>query len=297
MRLKEIKEIIDSVIPGFVINTENVIIGGTTYLHFKNIIAFKKALAELRKTDLFESIIDDIISNPAINTTTNEINANFEVGHQLLTKINNLKITAVNLSEALAPIVKEASENTVYIKLAEVRDFSDLAEAANSFNKIFSQTILGEEIGGEVFIQTVENGSIWLEVSLGSIKAVSVVASITLSAALAFREYQKGLYIKESTRARKIKNDKAEALQAAYKLLLDDLIDSEAAFIESKYYEKEDPERIERIKLSIKMLSEQMQKGADILPSKKIPPEIASEFPDLKNLPMLTSKIKEINNE
>jgi hypothetical protein len=297
MRLKEIKEIIDAVIPRLIIDAQTVTINGSPYMSFKKIQAFRMALNDLAKTALFKQTIDEIISDPVIQTTTNEIIANVNEGKLLVTKITNLESTARNISEALAPIVKEVKENTIYIKLADTRDFQDLANTAESFNKILSQTILDEEVGGQVNIQTVENGSIWLEVYLGSIKAVSVIGSIALSAAIAFREYKKGLYISESTRTRKLTNDKLEALQNAHKLLLDDLIDSEAAYIDSKHFEKSDPERIERIKLSIKMLSEEMDKGAEIQPSKKIPQEIAIEFPDMKNLPMLTSKIKEIKGE
>lgn len=139
-----------------------------------------------------------------------------------------------------------------------------------------------------------ENGSIWLEVYLGTIKAVSLIGSIALSAALVFREYKKGLYISETTRTRKIGNDKLEELQKAHKLLLDDLMDAEAYSIHNGYFEKDNPERISRIKHTIKILSEEMEKGAEILPSKKIPSEIANLFPDMKNLPGLISKIKEI---
>lgn len=75
---------------------------------------------------------------------------------------------------------------------------------------------------------------------------------------------------------------------------MDDLIDAEAYSISNSYFKENIPERINRIKHAIKTLSEEMERGAEILPSKKVPAEIADLFPDMKNLPGLSSKIKEI---
>lgn len=294
MRLNEIKEIIDEVLTTLKVSASNVTINGSGYLQVINVISLKKALNELSQTGLFKKEINEIKESSLFEFTGNTLNLTPSDGQQLMQRIQRLSLVASSLSSALASLIQETRENTIYIRFPDIKDFNDLSKASESFNKIFSQTILDEEVGGVIEIETVENGSIWFELYVGTIKAVSVIGSITLSAALAFREYKKGLYIAESTRTRKIKNNRLEELQKAHKLLLDDLIDAEAYSINNTYFEKDSPERINRIKHAIKTLSEEMGKGAEILPSKKNPSEISNLFPDMKNLPALISKIKEI---
>lgn len=296
MRLNEIKEIIDYVLPTLKVSASNVTINGSNYLQVTNANSLKKDLEELSQTGLFKKEINDLKESSLFEFTGNTVNLTPSDGQQLIQRIQRLTIVADRLCTALASIIQETKENTIYIKFPDIKDFNDLSKASESFNKIFSQTILDEEVGGVIQIETVENGSIWFELYLGTIKAVSVIGSITLSAALAFREYKKGLYIAESTRTRKIKNDRLQELQKAHKLLLDHLIDAEAYSISNSYFNEDVPERINRIKHAIKTLSEEMERGAEILPSKKVLAEIADLFPDMKNLPGLISKIKEIED-
>ena len=88
---------------------------------------------------------------------------------------------------------------------------------------------------------------------------------------------------------------RSAALRAnAQKILLDNLIEIEALSINDKYFDKDDPERIERIKLPIKMLGEEMNKGAEVHPSLSAPESTSKIFPDMKNLSILLSRVKEI---
>ena len=213
----------------------------------------------------------------------------------IVSSIHKIDLAAKELGIVLEEIMTDPKENTIYIKFPAINDLQDLSTASSTFNTIFSQIIFEEEIGGQIKIESVENGSVWLEIFVGSIKAVSIIGAIAYSAALAFREIQKALYIAETRRTRKLQNDKIESLQAAHKLLLDDLIDAEASHINNEYFSKADPERLGRIRNIIGMLSEEMNKGAEVHPSLKASEETVKLFPDMKNLPSMVSRIKEIS--
>lgn len=297
MRLKEIKQTLEEVIPQLKISAEGVTINGSKFTRLSNLKEIRKAILKLIANNVFFEFATKLWDTEISNFSDDQITLDPSTASNIVVDINKLEGSAREFYSSLQDIVLDSKENTVYIKLATVNDLNDLSNTASVFSTIFSQIILEEEIGGQIKIESVENGSVWIEVFVGSIKAVSIIGAIAYSAALAFREIQKGLYISESRRTRKLDNDKIEYLQTAQKLLLDDLIDAEAHHINAEYFTKDNPERIARIKNVIGMLSEEMNKGAEVRPSLKASLDTTKLFPDMKNLLTMVSRIKEITNK
>jgi hypothetical protein len=73
-------------------------------------------------------------------------------------------------------MVPPATENAIYIKLPSVNDLTQLASSLEVFQKILQLAILHQAINGQVVVQGVENGSIWIKVSVGTIAAVNLIA-------------------------------------------------------------------------------------------------------------------------
>ena len=73
------------------------------------------------------------------------------------------------------------------------------------------------------------------------------------------------------------------------------MLNAEATHINSEHFQNNSPENIERIKNSIKIFSELIDKGAEIHPALIAPEQVSNLFPDIKNLLGLESKIKRIS--
>lgn len=73
------------------------------------------------------------------------------------------------------------------------------------------------------------------------------------------------------------------------------MIESEATNIYNENFKGDNPEQIERLKHSIKLLSEQIDKGAEIHPALNAPENVKNLFPDTKNIATIESKIKKLN--
>jgi len=294
MRLKQIKQTLENVIPDLQIKIDQVVINGVKYTRLENLKAFRRAVLWLIGNNVFFDLAQNLLNSEVMQFTEEGINLEPQSAKLIIQNAESLRNAAMELNKILGGIVGPIKENSILIKLPEVKDLNDLAASAEAFNKILSQVILDEEIGGQIQIESVESGSIWLEIFVGSVKAVSLIAAIAYSAALAYREIQKGLYISESRRTKKIENDQLEALQKAQQLLLNHLIEAEAQNINAEFFSNDSPERIERIKLAINILSVEIQKGAEVKPSLNAPSEISKLFPDFKNLLALVSRVKEI---
>ena len=294
MRLKKIKQILDEVIPDLEIKIGQVTINAIKYTRIENLKPLRKSILKLIGNNIFFDQAQNLLNSEIMQFAEDGINLEPHVAKKLIEEIEALKKAAFELKKILGYLVGPTKENSIFLKLSEIKDLNDLSESANNFHKAFSQIIFDEEIGGQIKIEDVENGSIWVEIFVGSVKAVSIIGAIAYSAALAYREIQKGRYISETRRTKKIQNDQLEALVNAQKLLLDHLIDAEAQNINAEFFSSDNPERVERIKLSISLLSNEINKGAEIKPALNTAEEVAKFFTDFKNLLGLVSRIKEI---
>ena len=72
------------------------------------------------------------------------------------------------------------------------------------------------------------------------------------------------------------------------------MIEAEARALYNESFEGDDNEQIERLKLSIKMLSNLIEKGAEIHPALNQPEQVSNLFPDMKKLNSLESRIKKL---
>ncbi len=297
MRLTKIKKTLDEVLPHLKVSAREVIINGTAYTELGNLIELRNSILKLIAENVFFEEATAILQTEIFEFSKDTNNLDHATARNIITNVEALRRAAYHFKNALDEAIPQEKGNTVYIKLPEIRDFKDLAISAEQFNLILSQLILNDEIGGDIKIEMVENGSIWLEVFVGSAKAASIIGAVAYSSALAYREIQKGRLIAETRRSRQIRNDKQQKLEEAFEIMLDELMEAEAFHINSTHFSNDDPERLLRIKHVIKLLSEEMSKGAEVAPSLTAPEEIKKMFPEIKELQTMVSRIKEIMNK
>jgi len=228
------------------------------------------------------------------NTGKDFVNLNLPEGRKLKPQLEELNRIVSSVSQSIEEIGGESDENTVSIKLPDVKDFEDLSKFSSDFHKILNQSIVNEDIKGEVRIDSVENGSIWLDVYLGSAAAVSLIGGLAWASAVVYKKIQEGRLIEKHVESLGVKNASLKEIQTKQKEALSLMIDAEANNLYNENFEGNSPEQIERLKLSIKLFSELIDKGAEIHPALNQPESVKNLYPKMTNLQTLESKIKKI---
>lgn len=302
MNISEAKRILNSasIIKEIRISREQK--GALTTVMFSGLRSFMKGLNHLTPMDIFLSLVDDIINDPFyFSLLRKQVDDNIRVNDDELARHFTSKVSSLlqqydivyRAINTLSP--PDAGENSISIKMSKVRDLDDLYKTAQDFNIIFSQLILNEKIGGSLEIKNVENGSVWLDVFVGTPLAVSVIGSLTWAAAVVYKKIQEGKIIEEHVKSLKIKNESLTDLMMAQKELLKSTVEIEARNIETQYFSDGNNEQLGRIKNSISLLATQIEKGSEVHPYLNAPEDVKNLFPDMKKLPQIESKIPRLS--
>ncbi|GEO08707.1 hypothetical protein [Segetibacter aerophilus] len=289
-RLQLVKKIVDRVELGSVVDN------GVKTRVILDHDEFLKALDLIQQIDAFHEFV----------TTFSKYNLTLTGGLLHEKSSGEFKDALVSLSKLvdalyveLAKIAGEPKAEDILIKLPPISDFKDLSKTSDVFDKILSQAIINSTINGQVVIEGVENGSIWMKVYVGSLTAVSLIGGLTWSAAVANKKYQESRYIEQLVRQQDLQNDQKELMIKVQQQTTQMLIDAEAVHLYHEYFKTgdSDPDQINRLKLSVKLLAEEISKGAEVIPALAAPEDVKNLFPDMKNLPGVESRIKQIDDK
>ncbi|MBA6157024.1 hypothetical protein H3Z83_10890 [Tenacibaculum sp. S7007] len=294
MKIKELKILLKEVLIDLDYKYEEGKQGNSLMSVFSNLDQFRNGINALESSDLLKKEITNVRKSSIFTTAKDFVNLNASEGRQLNAKLEELKRIVSSVSQSIDQIGGKTEENTVSIKLPEVRDFEDLSKFSSEFHKVLNQSIVNDEIKGEVRIDSVENGSIWLDVYLGSAAAVSLIGGLTWASAVVFKKIQEGRIIQKHVESLGVKNESLKEIQVKQKEALSLMINAEANNLYNENFKNENNEQVERLKLSIKMMSDLIDKGAEIHPALNQPEKVKNLYPKMTNLKTLESKIKKI---
>ena len=263
-------------------------------LKLTNAYTIKEIIEGIDDLELFKDQIDKIRSSVLFTVSGDPLRADSRLISEINTNLNYLKNSIDNLLEALTKVVPDESPDSINIKLPPIDDFDDLSNVSKDLHVALTQVLYLDEINASVKIESVENGSIWLNVFIYSQIAVTVIGRLAWAAAVVYKKILEGRLVEEQIRAYNVKNDSLEDVRESHKRMLNVLIQVEAEYINSESFKNNVPENIERIKNSIKMLAELLDKGAEIHPALTTSEQVSNLFPDMKRLPTIESKIKQI---
>jgi hypothetical protein len=292
-----------------------------------NLIAHYSTITEIMQTLKFESSYDGTINNtpyyvknlnllrqnivkiqhiPFINDIINKLKTSWlfkstiDSGFITSPDDTNIKSFIVELKNKLdlLKIIIEASpllkdENLLIINIPELKSFEDLTKLSKDLKKSIEIPILNDEINGRAEIVGADKGSFILYITLGSIFAIKLIAGICWAAAVVRKKNADAKIFEQHARTLELKNESLSNFVEAQKTQLKNILDSEAHAIAQKHYTHEDPETIERLKLSISTVSDLIDKGVKILPN-STDTEIQNSFPDYNKLNIIESSIKQI---
>lgn len=255
----------------------------------------RSVVNDLENLKLFEDIISVLGSSAIFTTVNDQMTLQSQEGREIVSYLTLLKTLSENFLDVLINTVPEEDINSINIKLPPVNDFDELSKVSREIHLGLTQVIFNEEINGQTKIVSVENGSIWLNVFVGA-TAVTVIASLVWASAVIYKKILEGKLLAEQVRGLKVKNDSLEDILSAQKAETELMITAEAEHITSEHFKENIPENIERIKNSIIIFADLIEKGAEIHPALVAPENVNNLFPDPTKLIGVESKIKRIAN-
>ncbi|MEQ8517490.1 MAG: hypothetical protein RLN79_14905 [Cytophagales bacterium] len=257
----------------------------------------KKAIRILNQNEMFPEQVKDLWSNFFISQTEDQSEIDSNERRLLETNYGYLKIAIEALYKTISNVILREFENSIRIKLPPTNDFSDLSKVSNALNKSISIPISHKNVNGKTTIKSVEDGSIWLIIALASPLAVGLVGGIAWASAVIHKKRQEGKIFEEHVKSLELANEQKVAFIEAQKKQLELLVQTEAKIISDEYYKETNPEDLERLKHSIVTVSELINKGLEIHPSLNTPEQVSNLFPDFKNLNLIESRTKLLNND
>lgn len=295
--LKVIKNNLNELIGKLSLPAENVNqVSGTSLTKLKSLKEFRVTISQFQDLGIFDQYVSSLINSVIFTTSNDEITLQNSEAQSLISVLNNLKILSQSFLSTLTRTLPEESADSINIKLPEVKDFEELSTVAKDLHIALSQILFNEDIKGEEKIISVENGSIWFNVFVGGPIAVGLIATLAWAAAVIYKKVQEGKLLSAQVKGLQVKNESLEDILKAQKLETEMMINAEAEHIDSEFFKENAPENIERIKNSIRIFSNLIERGAEINPALIAPEQVANLFPNTKNLVGLESKIKKLTN-
>jgi len=259
-----------------------------------NSFMLRDAIEATEELELFDGYTLSLRSSELFSVAGDSIKIS-NTGGAIVNKIlTDLKEAVTTLNIALSKVIPDESQDSINIKLPPVNDFADLAQFSKDLHIAISQVLYMDEINSNVKIESVENGSIWLNVLVFSETAVSVVGMLAWAGAVVYKKILEGKMLEEKLRSMEIKNDSLVDVRETQKKLLAQLVQAEADHIQSQIFADHKPEDTERLKKAIKLLAGLLEKGAEIRPALMAPEKVANLFPNMKKLPSIESTIKQL---
>lgn len=297
MRLSEIYFNIDSLS----IDLDECFIG-TSYssndrYRVENIIKFKYLLEEIksREINFYNEEIARLEKSAIYVTTADNIIVSASDAENIETDaifiVNSLK----SLNLVLSRITPIRNENSFLIKIPEPNDFEELTKDLTKIQKQINLIVSDKKIDTTANINNWEYGSFWIDIVIGTEVALGLLASITWTAAYISKELKKNkeanLYLErighETEHMEKVKETQLKYIEQLY--------ENEILNIQENHFDnEEDNDRNLKIKNTIKLFADIINRGGEFQPSLIAPEPMKKKFPNLKNLELIESQIKQI---
>ncbi len=292
MRLTEVNYKIEK------LNLSNSFIKITEGNTLSNLINFKNLIGEVEKYELsfYNTEINKLKNSFIYSTTQDSIK---EYTYEKLINVYNISKYIVDSLNSLklvfSKLLPTPDENELSIKLPTTNNFENLLKDMNKIEKQLSIIVNDKEVDTFIKLNKWEYGSYWIDIALGTSFAISLIGSISWSAAyissLIKKDKEHSLYLQ------KIETDAQmlSAIKEKQLLYLEKLYETEVLHIQENYFEnKENNERNKKIKDTIKLFADIIQRGGEFQPSLISPKEIKDSYPDFKNIEHIPSKVLQI---
>ncbi len=279
---------------GLPFGDSSILIPGNQPTAIMNLVKYRKFLfmAEELRLPFLEPIIAKIKTDDVLTKSiTDAAYFNNPLEAEKKANFGNLVISnAKAVFDFLKTATVDQDENFINIKFPCGKNMEDIVKNLDSLQRSLQLAVMNDVTQGVVEVKGWEQGSLWVVIFLKTVAAVTLIGNVAWAAAVINEQRAKAEIAKEYLRSIKTKNDFLDNLKEKDEELINSLVDMEARNIADNITLK-DNESIERLKVSIKLMSDLLLKGTEIHPSLNAGQEVKKLFPDLNSLPIF-SKIK-----
>lgn len=181
----------------------------------------------------------------------------------------------------------------ISVKLPPVSQLSDVILRLEKTEKIFSQALSILDEPTTIKVVGWENGSLWVDLAVGSAAGVALIGGITWAAACAYKKYQEGRLVEKMSEGFGIRNEMLSSLRESVSKAIDSVVEAEASRLDAKHSKgKGDPETIQRLQFCIRQTFDMIKEGTEIHPALMAPEEVKNVFPNMAEMLALPSTQK-----
>ena len=295
MRLRRIKQTLENNIVHLNYKREYLSGNQPGYL-YTDITNLKIAIEKVKNLGLYVSLISEIEASIIFSTSQDEI---VLTDSQEDTRLKKGLEVVRSGCYALLMILKELydekeDESTIYVRMPKIKDLEDLSKKSKVLHNAISQSILDPSIKGTIKVKSYDIGSLWIIISVGSILAVKLIGGIVWAAAVIRKKKMEFKTFEQHIKHLEIKSESMEDLKYAQKKQLEVSLEAEADNLVAQFYKGGNAEKTERVKYSIKLISDLMDKGVEIHPALNASNEVGNMYPDYTNIRLIESRIHEL---
>lgn len=252
-----------------------------------------KELAFLEKEVNELSKLENIYYDKSIVDRVKVDNSTFNNFNNLIKVIEN-KCTAT--LEAFDQAIPDQQEYSISVRLPDYKNLDELSKFFSKLNKSLEQAIVNDKIKGNITIQNFDSGSLWVELLLGGVVALKFVGALTHTAAVVRNRTYQFKLLEQQARTLEIKNDTLEDLQKGLSKNIDVLVEAETKNLLNQEGIEYNPEYLENLKYSVKVMAELINEGTQIHPSYIADQAHTLQFPDFSQIDQIESTIKQIES-
>lgn len=303
MRLQEVYSICKNVQEEWCsLSFEEKKIPGGVYYRLINADRIRYILATLEEIESFSECISSIkIKSPGFEQVTGDITIEQRSKSNLEAAYHQLENKVVTITELFESLNYKQNSSGFDIKLPPDITLSDLSKCTKDLSTIFSTCPLFSNAEGTITFSSVDVGSVWLSFVVGGAATIGILTMIAalVDKALIIRSHR--LTTKEQSekiRTLQLSNDILENANEVNKTITKSLLDKVSTDLANDHNITE-PEDIGRLKTSIQLLSDWMNKGMEIYAAVEAPTETKAVFPsvEVQSLPENTLALLTSGND
>lgn len=270
---------------------------GNHYIVSNHSILIKK-IHKLEQMGLFLEDIAILKAEPDVYFNFTEKISLTESDHtSYMSLIHTLNTKIGGVIEASNVFLTKENENTISVKLPDIKNLVELSSFADDLNKCFSGILFDDKLREEFKLTGFDSGSMWLEIGLESSFAVSAIGSAAWAALVIKKKYYEVEKIKKDIEMTDMNMQMLESVTESLDNSIKKLIECEANNLLSEFEINDTPENIGRISLSIKLLFELFVKGCELHGKLNQPIDVENPFPNYNSTELISSRIKQIASE
>ena len=282
MRLDSIREILEKNISRLSLNSEAVD-RNMKISSFRNAI---EGVRNIRETGMFQRLCNSLLSQEVISLAAEEpIVVPTATFNTFNVQLSELKTRAQFVFDALTEVIEPLPVACIRVKLPDTSDLDDAGKVIIQLNKLLDQLVVNTYLDGKVSLQGFAQGSIWVDVCLGSILAYRFIAGlVTLYYEIKQRQLQaatreialKDLELTSEVRKALFTAIRNEVESYSKKRLLE--------LLQESAVRPDDHEFERRVENSLKVLGSLLERGLEIHPSLTAPAKDKKLLPDPKRI-------------